>query len=137
MCLITCASLRMKAFDDNIVAALVGICDSCLTMCGRVCAGLPLTQMIVGQGQSVPFQPIVAQQAVSSQAAPPSSGASSVRLHGEGLSKATVGHTAQFVVDSKGNRGDLHILVEGILYLYTRYTDILHLYTTPALPRER
>ena len=90
--------------------------------------GLPLTQMILPQGQgqgSLPYQnalqspsPVVQQQIIAPQqaastyaAAPSPVGA--VKLYGDGLSKAAVGQTAQFVIDSKGSKGDLSILVEG------------------------
>lgn len=93
-----------------------------ISVCMYVCIGLPLTQTIVGQGLAVPYQPVTAQQALSVSSPPPQG--SNVRLHGEGLTKATVGQTTQFVIDSKGNRGDVHILVEGTsIHSHTSISD--------------
>lgn len=95
----------------RVVCATHCVAVYAISVCIYVCIGLPLTQTIVGKGQAVPYQPVTAQQALSVSSPPPQG--SNARLHGEGLTKATVGQTAQFVIDSKGNRGDVHILVEG------------------------
>ena len=49
-------------------------------------------------------------------------GSSTAIAYGDGLAKAIEGQEAMFYVDSRGQRGDLVVQVDGLLKL----TDLLH-----------